>query len=263
MSGFFNNRRGLTMFAILAGFWILYQLGGYLDTLLGPISLSLVTPLAGGLVIIGLSMWQFARSRAILHSTPLTPELPYGHFDFLTKLPNRVLLQDRLGSLSARARRDGAKIALHLVDLDHFKRINDELGHCAGDNLLVLVANRLLDTCRDIDTVARLGGDEFVILQLVESSAEAQALGERVIKAVSRPFVMPRGEVIIGCSIGVVTTTGFSLEMDSLVEAADRALYFSKKEGGNAINFVAGHANETASETRVAPASVQLTPEKV
>jgi diguanylate cyclase (GGDEF)-like protein len=261
MSEFVNNRRGSIIFAILVWFWVLYQLGQYLDALLGPISLSLVTPFAGGLVFIG--WWQFARSRAILHSRLLSRELPYGHFDFLTKLPNRVLLQDRLASLSARARRDGAKIALHLVDLDHFKQVNDELGHRAGDNLLVLVANRLLDTCRDIDTVARLGGDEFVILQLVGSLPEAQALGERVIKAVSLPFVLPSGEVTIGCSIGVVTTTGFSLEMDSLVEAADGALYFSKKAGGNTINFGASHANDTTSETRVAPALVQPTPEKV
>lgn len=263
MTVFRDHLRRLTLFLILLGLLILHWLGEYLDPVLGPVSLSLAAPLTGGLVISGLAFWRFAESNKRFLAATIATNLQYGHFDFLTKLPNRVLLQDRLATLAARARRDGPKIALHLVDLDNFKQINDRFGHRAGDRLLSLVAHRLVETCREIDTVARLGGDEFVILQLVENVAEAQALGDRIIKAISVPFKLQSGEVTIGCSIGVVATTGFDADIESLVEEADGALYVSKKSGGNMINFVVDHSNILEHDFRTAPPLSEIASQKV
>lgn len=262
MTGFHRNLRGLTLFLILFGLWALHQIGRHLDPVFGPVSLSLAAPIMGGLVLGGFAAWRFVQTRKLFLAVAMAPNLQYGHFDFLTKLPNRVLLQDRLATLAARARRDGSKIALHLVDLDHFKQINDDLGHRAGDSLLALVANRLVETCREIDTVARLGGDEFVILQLVENMAEAQALGERVIKAISIPFNLTKGEVTIGCSIGIVATSGFDAEIESLVETADGALYLSKKLGGNVLSFAPGQADDGEKTLRASAVSLELVAQK-
>lgn len=262
MMGFYRNLYGPTLFMILFGFWALHQIGSYLDPLFGPISLSLATPIMGGLVLGGYTTWRFVQTRKLDRAVGMASNLQYGHFDFLTKLPNRVLLQDRLATLAARARRDGPKIALHLVDLDHFKRINDDLGHRAGDNLLALVADRLVETCREIDTVARLGGDEFVILQLVENMAEAQALGERIIKAISIPFKLAKGNVTIGCSIGIVSSSGFDAEIESLIETADGALYLSKKLGGNAISFASNQTNADENSSRASAPPFELVTQK-
>jgi diguanylate cyclase (GGDEF)-like protein len=226
--------------ATIVVIWLAHRFGQALDMFVSPMSLATAAPIMSALLVLAslLGYFNYKKWRAGGETAAL--KLQYGHFDYLTKLPNRLLLNDRLSTLAARARRDGAVIALHLVDLDQFKRVNDELGHRAGDRLLTLVADRLIETCREIDTVARLGGDEFVILQLIGEATEAHALGDRVIQAISSPFHLTDRDIRIGCSIGLVTSTGYNTELESLLEAADGALYLSKKSGGNVLNVASG-----------------------
>lgn len=239
--------------------WLAHRLGEALDMFVSPMSLSTAAPIMSALLVLGALLGYFNHRKWRIAGETAALTLQYGHFDYLTKLPNRVLLNDRLSTLAARARRDGSVIALHLVDLDQFKRVNDELGHRAGDRLLTLVADRLTETCREIDTVARLGGDEFVILQIVAETAEAQALGDRVIKAISSPFDVTGRQISIGCSIGLVTSTGYNTDLETLVEAADGALYQSKKSGGNAINVALGRPTQFTPESLNQAHQPQLT----
>ncbi|WP_245523855.1 GGDEF domain-containing protein, partial [Mesorhizobium sp. M4B.F.Ca.ET.150.01.1.1] len=111
--------------------------------------------------------------------------------DGLTELPNRILFRERAEEALVEMRRDGSKIAFHCLDLDHFKMVNDTLGHPVGDALLKEVAARLKQVAREGDTVARLGGDEFVIIQTaVDQPVEATALAQRVIDGLSAPYVV-------------------------------------------------------------------------
>ena len=123
--------------------------------------------------------------------------------DNLTGLPNRVLLNERLEQALARAKRDEIVVA-HILDLDHFKHVNDTLGHPVGDKLLQMVATRLRKLVRETDTVARMGGDEFAIVQapLVRAS-DAETLARRVIEAVSQPYEIDGHQVVIGVSVGI------------------------------------------------------------
>src|SRR6185312_1222958 len=110
--------------------------------------------------------------------------------DSLTGLPNRALLNERLEQALARASR-GDMVAAHMLDLDHFKQVNDTLGHPAGDKLLKLVTTRLRDLTRDMDTVARMGGDEFAILQIgISGPADAAGLASRINEALSAPYTI-------------------------------------------------------------------------
>ena len=153
------------------------------------------------------------------------------HHDALTGLANRVLFLDRLGEAVARGGR-GERSALLCLDLDHFKAVNDTLGHPVGDALLRAVTRRLLDNVRETDTVARLGGDEFAVLQTnVARSSDSAALGKRLIEAISAPYDLDGNQVIIGTSIGIALVPGDGESQDGLMKAADMALYRSKGDG--------------------------------
>jgi diguanylate cyclase (GGDEF)-like protein len=153
------------------------------------------------------------------------------HHDALTGLPNRLLFADRLNSALAHVRR-GGMMALHYVDLDGFKPVNDRLGHAAGDELLIHAARRLRASVRESDTVARLGGDEFAVIQtLIRDPSDAESVGARLVEAMSKPFRIGAGEVRIGASVGVALAAGADLPAEALIASADRALYRAKALG--------------------------------
>jgi diguanylate cyclase (GGDEF)-like protein/PAS domain S-box-containing protein len=150
--------------------------------------------------------------------------------DALTGLPNRALLLDRLGQALARAERPKSHCALLFIDLDHFKHVNDSLGHHAGDELLGVIGDRLQQILRPGDTVARLGGDEFVILaERVSNPGAAHVIAERARQAVNEPVEIVGQILSIGCSIGIALSDGNRAEV--LLQQADTALYKAKARG--------------------------------
>jgi diguanylate cyclase (GGDEF)-like protein len=154
--------------------------------------------------------------------------------DPLTDLPNRTLFTNRLQS--ALDGRDGGKqkVALLYLDLDHFKHINDTLGHPAGDELVRQVARRLEDLVRKRDTVARLGGDEFgVVLSQVEDAFSVSRIAERFVTALAKPFDLAGEIVHIGASVGVVIAPDSGGNAEDLRRKADIALYEAKNNGRN------------------------------
>jgi len=160
------------------------------------------------------------------------------HHDALTDLPNRVLFHDRLAELLARVRRRGESLAIHCLDLDHFKGVNDTLGHPIGDELLQAVAQRLGQCLRDSDMVARLGGDEFAVVQFpLTSPHEAGALANKLIEVVSRPYEVHGHEFVVGASIGIALAPGDGEAADVLLRNADMALYRAKAEGRGSAHF--------------------------
>jgi diguanylate cyclase (GGDEF)-like protein len=158
------------------------------------------------------------------------------HHDALTGLANRVLFHDRLDEAVARSRR-GIRSSVMYLDLDHFKAVNDTLGHPVGDALLREVTQRLQQQVRDIDTVARLGGDEFAIVQPIEQPTDSTALAKRLIEAVSAPYEFNGNRVIIGTSIGIAIIPDDGEDADLLMKSADMALYRSKAEGRGQYRF--------------------------
>ncbi|WP_343864751.1 diguanylate cyclase domain-containing protein [Caenispirillum bisanense] len=156
--------------------------------------------------------------------------------DALTGLPNRALMQDRLGQALARTARDGSGLAVLFIDLDGFKPVNDTFGHLAGDMLLQGVAQRLRGCVRDSDTVARVGGDEFVVVSLGSGSPEAAAtVADKLLAALTPPFALGIGEASIGASIGIALASGREPEQpvpaQALLDAADHAMYEAKHAG--------------------------------
>jgi diguanylate cyclase (GGDEF)-like protein len=158
--------------------------------------------------------------------------------DVLTGLPNRSLLMDRLVVALAGARRSHAMTGLLFVDLDHFKPVNDKLGHEAGDILLKQVADRLSACVREADTVARLGGDEFVIVLVnIRTSNDAQRVAEKLVESLRRPFQLHDSEVTISASIGIALYPQHGLSTDQLLQQADDAMYVAKKKGKDRYQF--------------------------
>jgi diguanylate cyclase (GGDEF)-like protein len=158
------------------------------------------------------------------------------HYDQLTGLPNRTLLYARLNNDMARARRDHHKVAVLMVDVDHFKGINDSLGHAVGDALLSALAKRLLASVRETDTVARLGGDEFIIvLPDFKSMEEVDRCAQKILEAVSAPIDMGDRKLIITVSIGLCIYPDSGLEVEQILKHADTAMYTVKANGRNGI----------------------------
>lgn len=155
------------------------------------------------------------------------------HHDVVTDLPNRTLLADRLRREIARARRGDRHFALHFLDLDRFKSINDVLGHHVGDKLLKAVAGRLAGAVREVDTVARLGGDEFAILQTdIADIADAEELARRLTVLLDEPFIIDGNEISSTASVGVTLHPRDGADVDELLKNADLAMYRAKADGG-------------------------------
>lgn len=158
--------------------------------------------------------------------------------DFLTDLPNRVLLRDRLSLALAAARRKLHMLAVLYLDLDHFKHINDSMGHHVGDLLLKEVARRLVRCVRGVDTVSRHGGDEFVILLAEVGGAEQAAhVAASVLQAVTQVYQLGEYELHVSASLGVAVFPGDGDSIDSLMQNADIAMYHAKNRGRDNFQF--------------------------
>ena len=168
--------------------------------------------------------------------------------DSLTGLPNRNVFNDRLEHAIHKAHRDSGRLAVCFLDLDHFKHINDSLGHKAGDSLLKEVAKRIKETIREGDTVARLGGDEFtVILENIRSAQYVGKVAEKIIHAMSQPYFIDGVEINISPSIGVSLYPADGRDVDMLIRNADAAMYHAKKTGRNNFQFYSADMNAQAS----------------
>jgi diguanylate cyclase (GGDEF)-like protein/PAS domain S-box-containing protein len=160
------------------------------------------------------------------------------HYDPLTDLPNRILFNDRLKQAISLGVRQGKKLAIMFVDIDHFKQINDSLGHGVGDTLLQSVARRLLSCVRRTDTVSRQGGDEFmVLLSQVEREEDAAFSAGKILRALAAPHTIDNKRVDISVSIGVSTYPTDGLNDEELMEKADVAMYEAKQQGRNNYRF--------------------------
>jgi diguanylate cyclase (GGDEF)-like protein len=173
-------------------------------------------------------------------------------FDTLTNLPNRRLLNDRLGQAMVASKRSSFYGAVMFMDLDNFKQLNDTQGHVAGDLLLIEVANRLKQCVREVDTLARFGGDEFVVIlseldsDKAESAQQAAAVAEKIRAALSHTYHLTiahpgLADVVVAhqctASIGVVLFMGQEASEDDLLKWADTAMYQAKAAGNDAVRF--------------------------
>ncbi len=165
----------------------------------------------------------------------LEERLHYQAFhDYLTDLPNRKLLMDRLGQALRRTRRWHKRVAVLFMDLDGFKVVNDSLGHVAGDRLLVEVTRRLGACLRPEDTLARFGGDEFVVLiEALDDPAQAVQVAERITEELRRPFIIEGRDLYVLASIGISLGDARTHDADALLREADTAMYRAKDEGGD------------------------------
>ena len=160
------------------------------------------------------------------------------HHDALTGLPNRRLFNERIFLEISRSQRNNQKIGIMLFDLDHLKEVNDSFGHSVGDLLLQAVAQRLLGLLRKSDTVSRMGGDEFLlILPEMKQSKDAVLTAERILSALSTPFLLEGNQINITTSIGIVFFPDDGTEVDDLIKKADIAMYKAKEKGGNIYHF--------------------------
>jgi diguanylate cyclase (GGDEF)-like protein/PAS domain S-box-containing protein len=158
--------------------------------------------------------------------------------DALTGLPNRILFMDRLQVALVQSRRNRNKLAVMMLDLDHFKDVNDTLGHLAGDKLLQEVGNRLTDILRHNDTVARLGGDEFVVLLSdLERMEYAAGVAKVILKAFGKPFLLADHEITPNVSIGIAFFPDDCDDVESLLQKSDMAMYSVKTHGRNSYKF--------------------------
>ena len=184
------------------------------------------------------------------------------HQDPLTALANRRLFGDRLGSALERARRSRNAGAVLMVDLDHFKPVNDRLGHGAGDAILIEAAGRLAACVRKTDTVARFGGDEFVILlDGIDVTTDVEAIADAIRAALQRPFRVDGHTVRLSLTIGIACFPEDSLDQEEIVRLADAAMYGAKRSGRDAIVFHGGSRDATRRATgngaAVAPGASQ------
>ncbi|MGX4641178.1 EAL domain-containing protein [Massilia sp. SYSU DXS3249] len=171
------------------------------------------------------------------------------HHDALTGLENRFALNVRLEQQLASARRNNAPVAVLFIDLDHFKKINDSLGHAAGDKLLVGAAERMKDLLREVDTLARLGGDEFIIVlagPLTPDSVTSVAV--RVVESLSQPYQLNGSTAHSGCSVGVALFPDDGADASTLIRHADMAMYAAKREGRGNFQFFSPEMNAATHE---------------
>jgi len=169
-------------------------------------------------------------------------------FDVLTGLPNRRLLQARFSQLLANAERDESEIAVIFLDLDHFKRVNDSLGHSVGDDLLCEVASRLVGAVRRVDTLARLGGDEFIFALPGITASAAIEVARRLLEVCVVPYVVAGHELTVTPSIGISIFPQDGKDLEALLKNADAAMYRAKEGGRNNFQFYASDMNTATLE---------------
>jgi diguanylate cyclase (GGDEF)-like protein len=195
---------------------------------------------------------RYAIERKAMESAALAMARQMAHaaeHDFLTGLPNRTLLNDRISQAIALARRQARKVAVLFLDLDGFKHINDSLGHPVGDKLLQSVAKRLVACIRGSDSVSRQGGDEFVVLLLdLEHVEDAAVTARRMLEAVALPHSVNRHDLHVTASIGVSVYPDDGLDADTLIKNADTAMYQAKENGRRSFQFFKPAMNVRAVE---------------
>lgn len=176
-------------------------------------------------------------------------EYHLANYDTVTELPNRAFFRDRLQQAIAQAERHKQLLAVLFLDLDHFKNVNDTLGHAMGDQLLRMVAERIQGCVRKSDTVARLGGDEFTLILIDITRIEtADLIARNIIKALSLPFILGGREFFLGASIGISIYPEDGKEAEFLVRNADTAMYKVKRSGRNSHQFYTLNMSTQASE---------------
>jgi len=169
--------------------------------------------------------------------------------DFLTGLPNRALLAERLGHALATAERDGSHLAVLFLDLDRFKHVNDSMGHSAGDKLLTQVAERLSQVLRKEDTLARMGGDEFVVvMEHLQHGRDAAVLAEKLIQTLLQPIAIGDTPLYLTTSIGISLYPRDATTAEGLVSDADAAMYRAKESGRNTFQFYTPELTQFAHE---------------
>ncbi len=169
------------------------------------------------------------------------------YFDTLTKLPNRALFHDRINQALAQAKRDNTSMAVLFLDLDHFKNVNDTLGHSAGDQLLIEASHRLSSHIRSSDTLARMGGDEFVVvITHLGEQLNATYVAQKLIDSIQAPFQIKGNELYVSASIGIALFPDDGTNAETLIKHADMAMYFSKESGRNTYNFFSPVMNQKA-----------------
>jgi diguanylate cyclase (GGDEF)-like protein/PAS domain S-box-containing protein len=169
------------------------------------------------------------------------------NFDPLTDLPNRRMFHDRLTQEMKKTHRAGLPLALMFLDLDHFKEINDTLGHNTGDLLLIETARRIADCVRESDTVARLGGDEFtVILSEIDDPNCVERIARNIVQKLSEPFQLRDETAYVSVSIGITLYPNDAVAIDDLLKHADQAMYASKNQGRNCYSYFTPSMQEAA-----------------
>ena len=160
------------------------------------------------------------------------------HFDCLTQLPNRNMLYDRLQQEIRKSHRDETPLAVLFIDLDHFKEVNDSLGHDQGDRLLVTAAERLSACVREGDTVARQGGDEFTLLLTgIDDLNAVEIITKRILDSIAQPFVLDENQAYVTASIGIALYPDDALTPEDLLKSADQAMYTAKSMGKNRHHY--------------------------
>ena len=160
------------------------------------------------------------------------------YHDLLTGLPNRALFRNHLGLLLAQGKRSKQSLAVLSLDLDHFKIINDSLGHSLGDELLLAIGTRLRQCLREGDTLARLGGDEFaILLPALSEPSDIEPIGRKIIHVLSEPVYIKGHEVYVSASIGACVAPADSDTVDSLIRQAEIAMYHAKTQGRSRLQF--------------------------
>jgi diguanylate cyclase (GGDEF)-like protein len=187
----------------------------------------------GFLLLAAFVVRQMRRSARTIASTEKRLRYLAMH-DPLCGLPNRIYFSERLEDMIQRVRGGGEPAAVFYIDLDHFKDVNDLLGHPVGDELIVAVATRLSRVMRESDVVARLGGDEFSVIKTMNSEAAAlHAVADRIIAALCTPYALAYQSIVIGASVGIAVIDNGALEAPDVMRHADMALYRAKNEGRN------------------------------
>ena len=184
--------------------------------------------------------------------------LHQAHHDALTGLPNRILFNDRLEQSLKKAKRSHDKIAILFIDLDHFKEINDSLGHAVGDEVLKIVTKRLNNVVRNEDSIARLGGDEFVVMidNLLQGQ-NASLLAQKILEVLAQPVTLEGHILYVSSSIGISIYPDDGSSTDNLLKYADAAMYKAKAEGRNNFQFYSTEMTELAFERVVMEASLR------
>jgi diguanylate cyclase (GGDEF)-like protein len=217
--------------------WLLEMSGGSPELLPAPVARE--TLFSGLVLAVLLFILTRAQVRGWETATRHQAELQaLAQRDSLTRLPNRALLDEHLSKAIALARRRDERVAVLFLDIDHFKRINDSLGHSVGDQVLQAVAVRLLACVRTSDTVSRLGGDEFVLLLSgIERAEDVEARARAIIEALAAPHKLDRHEIYCTASIGISMFPDDGSDAAALVRAADVAMYEAKQRGRNQCRF--------------------------